>query len=97
VKHAAIRVIFAPLFLRGQQRPGVYTHGEARQRTMWLDPRSSEIVKTAVHEATHIEHPAWSEEAVITETARRYKKMGWKERARWLQLIGKGTIEGELP
>jgi hypothetical protein len=94
VKHAAIRVIFAPLFLRGK-KTGLYTHGETRDRTIWLDPRSSEIVKTMVHELLHLKHPSWSEEAVVTETVRRLKKMGWKEKARLLQLVGKGTIEGE--
>jgi hypothetical protein len=97
VKHAAIRVVFAPLFGRykHERERGLNVHGETTGRTIWIDPRSSEVVKTAVHELIHLKHPSWSEEAVITETVRRYKKMGWKEKARLLQLIGKGTIEGE--
>lgn len=99
MKHAAIRVVFAPLFLRHKvdRERGDYVHGQTTGRTIWLDPRSSEIVKTAIHELLHLKHPAWSEAAVITETASRHKRMGWKEKARLLQLIGKGTIEGEIP
>jgi len=97
VRHAAVKVIFAPLFGRykTERDRGRFVHGEATGRTIWLDPRSSEIVKTAVHELLHLEHPSWSEAAVVTETARRFKRMGWKEKARLLQMIGRGTIEGE--
>lgn len=97
MKKAAIRVVFAPLFGRykAERERGLYTHGETTGRTIWIDPRSSEVVKTAVHELIHLKHPSWSEAAVIAETARRFKKMGWKEKARVLQLIGKGTIEGD--
>lgn len=97
MRHAAIKVVFAPLLNRfkSDRERGLYVHGQTAGRTIWLDPRSSEIVKTAVHELLHIKHPAWSEAAIVSETARRFKRMGWKEKARLLQMIGRGTIEGE--
>lgn len=97
MKNAAIKVIFAPLFGRYKKdrERGLFVHGQTTGRTIWIDPRSSEIVKTAIHELLHLKNPSWSEAAVISETTRRCKKMGWKEKARILQLIGKGTIEGD--
>jgi hypothetical protein len=97
VKRAAVRVVFAPLFgrFKTDRARGLNVHGTASGRTITLDPRSSEIVKTCLHELIHLRNPGWSEEAVVTETAIRYKRMGWKEKARLLQLIGRGTIEGE--
>jgi hypothetical protein len=97
MRYAAIKVVFSPLLSRFKsvRDRGAFVHGQTTGRTVWIDPRGSEVVKTMVHELIHLKHPSWSEEAVIAETARRYRKMGWKEKARLLQLIGKGTIEGE--
>ncbi len=97
MRRPAIRIIFAPLFLRDRvvREAGAYLHGNARGRTIWLDPRSSSLLETMVHELTHVEHPSWSEQEVEAYTQRRMKKMGWKEKAHLLKLLGSAIIEGE--
>ena len=62
---------------------------------MWLDPRSSELLPTFVHELTHIDHPSWSEDEVEAHTQKRLKKMSWKAKARMLKLLGGAILEGE--
>jgi hypothetical protein len=93
----AIRIVFAPLFKRDKtvRDAGQYLHGTASGRTVTIDPRSSSLLDTFVHELTHIRHPSWPESAVEEHTKRRLKKMSWKEKARLLQLLGSGKIEGE--
>jgi hypothetical protein len=93
----AIRIIFAPLFLREKKirEAGGFIHGRAQNRTIELDPRSSSILDTLVHELTHIDHPSWSEAEVRAHTKKRMTKMGWKEKARLLKLLGSAIIEGE--
>lgn len=97
MKKPAIRIIFAPLFLRDKvvREAGAFLHGNAQGRTIWLDPRGSAILETMVHELTHIAHPSWSEKEVEAHTQRRMKKMGWKEKAHLLKLLGSAIIEGE--
>jgi hypothetical protein len=53
------------------------------------------LLDTLVHELTHVRHPDWTEQQVRDHTARRMKKMSWKEKARTLQLLGSAIIEGE--
>ena len=93
----AIRIIFAPLFLRDKvvREAGGYVHGTALGRTIHLDPRSSLILDTLVHEMTHCSHPSWTEVEVKVHTKKRMSKMGWKEKARLLRLLGSAMIEGE--
>ena len=93
----AIRIIFAPLFLRDKKvrESGGYLHGTAEGRTIRLDPRSSMLLDTLVHELTHCNHPNWSEADVRAYTKKRMGKMGWKEKARLLKLLGSAIIEGE--
>ena len=93
----AIRIIFAPLFSKSKRisEAGGYIHGEAEGRTIWLDPRSSQLLDTLVHEITHVNHPDWSEEMVRSYTKLRMKKMGWKEKAHFLRLLGSAKIKGE--
>lgn len=93
----AVRIIFAPLFLRDKvvREAGAFLHGNARGRTIWIDPRSSSLLETMVHELTHVDHPSWSEEGVEAHTQKRMKKMSWKEKARLLKLLGSAIIEGE--
>jgi len=93
----AIRIIFAPLFLRDKtvREAGSYLHGNARGRTIWLDPRSGSLLDTMVHELVHVSHPSWSEKEVEAHTKKRMKKMGWKEKAHLLKLLGSAIIEGE--
>lgn len=97
MKKPAIRIIFAPLFLRDkkEREAGNYVHGEALGRTVKIDPRSSSILETLFHEITHVNHPDWSETAVREYTRKRVRKMSWKERANLLKLLGGAIIEGE--
>lgn len=93
----AIRLVFAPLFKRykAERQNSLHLHGTAQGRTITLDPRSSEIGKTLLHELIHLRHPNWSEEAVLSETKLRWGKMSWKEKARLLKLLATAQIEGE--
>jgi hypothetical protein len=95
----AVRIIFAPIMSRtkGDRVRGLFVHGTAQNRTITLDPRSSEIGKTLLHEMIHLRHPDWSEEAVVSETRLRWGKMSWKEKARLLRLLGSAHLEGEEP
>lgn len=95
----AVRIIFAPLFKREKKlrEAGGYLHGYTMQpgRTIYLDPRSSSLLETLVHELVHVSHPSWSEAAVQEETERRMKRMTWKTKARLYQLLGSAKLEGE--
>jgi len=95
----AIKIIFAPLFKREKKlrEAGLNLHGKVLTpgRTMWLDPRSTYIVDTFVHEKYHIDHPSWTEEQVIEATKKKMARMTWKEHARILKLLGTATLEGE--
>lgn len=93
----AIKIIFAPLFKRDKRvrEAGLSLHGKALGRTMWLDPRSKDILDTFVHERAHIDHPSWTEKEVRDYTKKRISKMSWKEKARILKLLGNAIIEGE--
>jgi hypothetical protein len=93
----AIRIIFAPLFKRhkAEREDGTYLHGFAQGRTIQIDPRGTLLLDTMVHEMTHVRHPDWTEQMVRDHTKIRMKKMGWKEKARLLQLLGSARIEGE--
>ena len=95
----AVRIIFAPIMSRtkADRDRGVFVHGTAHNRTITIDPRSSEIGKTLLHEMIHIRHPDWSEEAVVSETRLRWGKMSWKEKARLLRLLGTARLEGGEP
>ena len=93
----AVRIIFAPIMSRtkGDRDRGLFVHGTTQNRTITIDPRSSEIGKTLLHEMIHLRHPDWSEEAVVSETRLRWGKMSWKEKARLLRLLGSAHLEGE--
>lgn len=93
----AIRIIFAPLFSRDKKvrESGGFLHGQAFGRTIKLDPRSSLILDTLFHEITHVRHPDWTEKMVQDYTKVRMKKMGWREKANYLKLLGSAILEGE--
>lgn len=93
----AVRIIFAPIFKRDKavREAGDFLHGTAQGRTITIDPRGSSILDTLVHELCHIRHPDWTEQMVRDHTKIRMGKMGWKEKARLLQLLGNARIEGE--
>ena len=92
-----MRIIFAPIMSRtkADRDRGFFVHGTAQNRTITIDPRSSEIGKTLLHEMIHVRHPDWSEEAVVSETRLRWNRMSWKEKARLLRLLGCAILEGE--
>lgn len=94
----AIRIIFAPLFLRDKKvkKAGGFLHGTAEGRTIKIDPRSSMILDTLFHEMTHVNHPSWSEQEVRAYTKKRLGKMSWKEKAMLLKLLGHAELEGEV-
>lgn len=94
----AIRIIFAPIARRARGRncdPVRVTQGEARGRTVWLDPRLADVAKTYLHEKIHVRHPSWPEDRVRAEEELRWGRMTWKEKARLYREIGRGIIEGE--
>ena len=93
----AVRFIFAPLFSRDRavRKAGGYLHGTALGRTVTLDPRSSNILDTLVHEMTHVRHPDWTEVMVREYTKVWMKKSGWRRKAAYLKLLGTASIEGE--
>lgn len=93
----ALRIKFAPLFKREKavREAGQFLHGTARGRTIELDPRGSDILRTMVHEMTHIDHPSWTEKQVLDYTEVRLRKMSWKKKASILKLLGSAIIEGE--
>jgi hypothetical protein len=53
------------------------------------------LLDTLMHEMIHVRFPQMSEQDVRAHTTKRMKKMGWREKARFLKLLGNATIEGE--
>ena len=64
-------------------------------RTIWVDPRDPIAAQTLLHEITHLDNPSRSESWVERETARRWKKMHWREKAELLRMFGTARIGGE--
>ena len=95
----AIRIIFAPLARRarkvGDETIHIYGEADKKNRTIWLDPRLSEVGKTLVHELLHIRHPSWSEEKVVAEEELRWNRMTWKQKANLYRMLGSAKLEGE--
>ena len=93
----AVRIVFAPLLRRNktEREKGLHTHGEARARTIKIDPRSSMILDTLVHELTHVRHPDWSELMVREYVKVWMIKSSWRRKASYLKLLGAATLEGE--
>lgn len=92
----AIRIVFAPLLSRNK-KGAYYTHGETAipGRTVKIDPRSSMLLDTLIHEITHVRHPDWSEQMVRDYVKIWMRKSGWKRKAEYLRLLGSALIEGE--
>lgn len=89
----AIRIILCPL-----QREAPKGHkllGTALGRTIRLDPRQPNIVTTYLHEKLHVLHPGWSETQVRRETARRWKRMSWVEKAKLVKELAHAQIGGD--
>lgn len=87
----AVRIYLAPLG-RSQAR-GLSI---AADRTVWVDPRKPWPAHTLLHELLHVRHPSWSETRVRKETARRWKKMSAREKARLLKMFGHAIIKEEV-
>lgn len=85
------RIRFAPLRHRTR---GLITHGTCTGRTIRLDPRGP-VGMTLIHEYLHLMYPSWSETKVKREERRRWKRMGWREKAKLYQQLGKARIEDE--
>lgn len=95
----AIRIILAPIHNRykHERNRGEVLLGRALTpgRTVWLDPRTTDILATLIHEKAHIDHPDWDEKAVEAYTKVWMRKSGWKRKAAYLKLLGSALIEGE--
>ena len=84
----AVRIILKPL-----GRDGAW--GMQQGRTLWVDPRSPYPVRILLHEQIHLENPCWSETRVRRETASRWRRMGWREKATLLRMFGRAKLGGE--
>ncbi len=95
----AIRIILAPVALRGRDPNDPLKHaptrGECRGRIIKIDPRAPLPAKTLLHEWIHATHPSWPEERVVATEEIRWSRMSWREKARLLKLLGTASIEGE--
>lgn len=87
----AVRIIFKPL---GRE----HSLGQASlgERTIWIDPRGKWPAHTLLHELLHVRHPSWTEWRVKRETARQWKRMGWREKARLLKMLSSARLDGEV-
>lgn len=90
----AIRIVLTPLHAIGLHgyvlvRRGVPAKGE---RVVRLDPRSRDPHRFLLHELIHLERPSWSERAVQRETARRWRRMTWRDKAKLLLLLGRARL-----
>lgn len=77
----AVRIILAPLARHGAR-------GMQQGRTVWVDPRTPWAHHTLLHELIHLDNPSWSETRVRRETASRWRRMGWREKATLLRMFG---------
>jgi hypothetical protein len=91
----ALRIIFAPLALRRPCDPVRPTQGEARGRTIKLDPRLADVGKTLYHEWLHVRHPSWPESRIRAAEELGWQRMTWKQKAKLYQMLGSAKLEGE--
>lgn len=96
----AVRIIFAPLALRGRHAARFKTcerfHGDALGRTIRLDPRLAEVAKTLYHELLHVRHPDWTEDKVSAYEELHWNRMTWKQKAQLYRMLGSARLEGEV-
>jgi len=85
VDKPAFRLILRPLGREG-------AHAAQQGRTVWVDPRSRHPHLYLLHELIHMENPSMSETRVRRETARRWRRMTWQEKARLLVMFGHARI-----
>jgi hypothetical protein len=95
----AVKIVLAPIARRGARRTqrdfAAPTQGESRGRTIWLDPRFPNLVKTLYHELLHLWHPSWHEDRVGAAEELGWSRMTWKRKAHLARLLGQAQIEGE--
>lgn len=84
----AIRIILAPLRRHNAR-------GMQQGRIVWVDARCPWPHHTLLHELIHLDNPSWSETRVERETARRWKRMSWRQRSELLRLFGRARIGGD--
>lgn len=92
MKRPAIRIVLAPL-QRYKNRGEGFLHGMTEGRTIYLDPRSEEILSTLRHELLHIEHPSWNEDEILVEERKWWKRATWREKAELLKWLAHARIE----
>jgi hypothetical protein len=56
-------------------------------RVVWIDPTMPWPHHTLLHERLHMDNPSWCETRVRRETARLWRRMGWREKAEVLRLF----------
>lgn len=86
----ALRVVLAPLARHNAR-------GMQQGRTVWVDPRRPWPAHTLLHEMVHAENPGWSETRVRRETTRRWRRMGWRDKAKLLLLLGRARLASSEP
>ena len=90
----AVRIIFAPCARRDRD-PVRPTHGRAKGRTVWIDPRLADVGKTLYHELLHVRHPSWDEDSVRAAEELGWQRMTWKQKAKLYRMFGTAILEGE--
>lgn len=83
----AHRLLFLPL---GREK--LHAWCSSTERTIALDPRSTNLLHSYVHELLHLRFPSWTEAKVIRETRREWKKLTWRDKAKLAQALGKGRV-----
>lgn len=99
-RRPAVRIVFRPLLRRHR---GIVTFAqvivrkgkpERGERVISIDPRVREPARYLLHELIHLERPAASETWVKAETARRWARASWREKAELLRMLGAARMEG---
>lgn len=85
------RILFAPI--KHRYRSEALGEADKETRTIWIDPRGQNVAHTLLHELLHIRHPGWSETRVKKETARRWRRLTWLEKAALYRQLGRAQIE----
>jgi hypothetical protein len=88
----ALRIVLAPI---GDAHADVVVRAgapAAGERVVRVDPRSRNPHYYLLHELIHLEHVGWSETTVRRETARRWRRMGWRDKAKLLLLLGRARL-----
>ena len=95
MKKPALRIVLKPLQREPEARKARRLYGLSSGRTIWIDPRYSNVIYTLLHELIHVERPSWSETQVKRETTRRWKKLGWREKAELYRMLGRARLGEE--